>query len=425
MKALENTARFLILTILTGTIMGLASAAFLKSLEIVTVLREQSGWLIFLLPVTGVLTALMYRKYGKGAQRGSNLVIESVHEDVRVPFRMTVFSFAFTVLTHLTGGSAGREGTAVQIGGALSNRLAVRARLDKTGQRILVMAGISAGFGSVFGTPLAGAFFGMEMCFVGKLSYEALLPCFIASFTADLVTAALGITHATRRIAAIPALSPYPVAIVFAAAIVFGYCGKYFAIAVHAIKKRYARHFKDDLVRALAASLVVLGVMLLINGVRYAGLSTWMIDAAFQGTASLWDPIRKFLLTVLTLGAGLQGGEATPLFDIGASLGSLIGQLTHVEPSLLAALGLIGVFGCAANIPITTIVLGIEMFGTKAVPYYVITALVSYYLTGHHGIYSAQVIAIPKRRHMPNLVGRSIGDQARKDSDADDARAGH
>ncbi len=408
MKEIKHSILFISLTLMTGAVMGAASAAFLKSLEIAKALREQYPVLIYFLPVAGVLTALAYSKIGKGSHRGNNLVIESVHSDVRVPFRMAILTFVFTGLTHLTGGSAGREGTAVQIGGAVSNRLASLARLDKTDQRVLVMAGISAGFGSVFGTPLAGAFFGLEMCFIGKLSYEALLPCFIASFSADLVAMSLGTTHAVWSIVDVPPLSLYSFAITFVAACVFGLCGRFFSISVHQVKLLYARWFKGNLLRALIAGLIVLVVMLLVRGVAYAGLSTWIIDTAFQGQSTVRDPVMKFALTVLTLGAGFQGGEATPLFDIGASIGSLIGQVTHIEPSLLAALGLIGVFGCAANVPLTTIVLGIEMFGTRAIPYYIITALVSYYLIGHQGIYSAQVIAIPKRRLKADLIGHCI-----------------
>lgn len=400
--------RLFALTLLTGGLMGAASAIFLAALAWVSGFRERTPWLVCLLPAVGILTAWIYQRYGKGAHRGNNLVIDSVHQESPVPFRMAGLTFGFTILTHLAGGSAGREGTAVQIGGAISYRIGQLFKLARTEQRVLVMAGISAGFGSVFGTPLAGAFFGLEMCFVGKLSYEALLPCFLASFTAHAAASWLGAVHPERGILAVPAIRPPILALTFLAAVLFGLCGKYFAIAVHRLKRFYADRLKNGLWRAGLTSTLVLAVLLLTQGFRYSGLSTWMIDAAFAGQAKILDPILKFILTVLTLSAGFQGGEATPLFDIGASLGGLIGQAAHVEPSLFAALGLISVFGCAANVPITTIILGIELFGTAALPYYILTALVSYYVTGHHGIYSAQRIHTVKRLHLKSHAGQKI-----------------
>lgn len=396
LKRVLTIARYTAIIILIGLLMGLTSAAFLKTLELVTQWREQHAWLFWLIPAVGVLTALSYTKFGKGAHRGNNLIIDSVHENRDVPFRMTFLTFIFTSLTHLVGGSAGREGTAVQIGGALGHRLGKLIQKDHREQRILVMSGISAGFDSVFGTPLAGAFFGLEMTYIGKLNYEALLPCFLASFVADAITTALGIRHASHAILSVPALTPYTLSITLLAALLFGLVGKYFAVSVHALKQFYAQKIQHEVIRVLIASSFVLVAMIFWGGQAYAGLSTWMIDAGFAGKATLVDPVAKFVLTVLTLGAGFQGGEATPLFDIGASLGSVIGQLSHIEPSLLAALGLIAVFGSAANTPITTIILGIELFGVEAVPYYVIAALVSYYLTGHQGIYSAQKVVTHK-----------------------------
>ena len=201
-------------TIIVSIIMGVISAIFLSSLELVTSLRESFPYLILLLPLIGVLTAYTYSKYGKGSSRGNNLIIESVHKDVKVPFRMAFLTFIFTILTHLSGGSAGREGTAVQISGALTNKVANIFKMEHREKRILIMVGISAAFGSVFGTPLAGTFFGMEVCFIGKLSYEAMIYCFIGSYTANFITEALGIIHNNHIIKSIPSISIYTFLIV-------------------------------------------------------------------------------------------------------------------------------------------------------------------------------------------------------------------
>lgn len=412
----KNLSIFLFLTMALGVFMGTASAGFLKLLELMTYTREHHLIFIVFLPVAGVLTAAVYHKFGKNSQRGNNLIIDSVHRQAEVPFRMAVLTFLFTALSHLTGASVGREGTAVQIGGTFANSLSKHFKLDKKSHMILVMSGISAGFGSVFGTPLAGAFFGMEMCFVGKLSYEAIFPCFLASFTANYITQALGISHSVYEIKAIPPLGPYIIAIVILASCAFGFAGRLFAKSVHKLKQLYAGKIKRPVLRAAAGSLIVLAAMFAFQGIKYDGLSTWMISAGFDGNVNLFDPVLKFIMTVLSLGAGFQGGEATPLFDIGASLGGLIGQASHVEPSLLAALGYIAVFGCAANAPITTVMLGIELFGTNAMPYYVIAALVSYYASGHSGIYPAQVIAVSKYASLQDQVGQSLENIGNKNS---------
>jgi H+/Cl- antiporter ClcA len=395
-------------TIIVSIIMGFISAIFLKSLELVTTLRGSFPYLIFLIPVIGVLTAYTYSKYGKVANRGNNLIIESVQKDVKVPFRMAILTYIFTVLTHLAGGSAGREGTAVQIGGALTNKIANTFKMEHKEKRVLIMSGISAAFGSVFGTPLAGTFFGMEVCFIGKLSYEAMIYCFIGSYTANFVTESLGINHAGHLIKSIPNISLYTLLIVIVCSILFGIFGRLFAKGIHLVKGFYSKNIKNNMSRAIISSTVVLLVIIIFRLYKFEGLSTWLIDSGFSGDVTILDPIKKLILTILTLGAGFQGGEVTPLFDIGASLGGSMGNLTNVEPSLLAAVGMICVFGSATNTPITTIMLGIDLFGAEAIPYYIIGAFISYYIIGHNGIYGAQVINTPKLKSFEKHIGISL-----------------
>ncbi|WMJ23430.1 chloride channel protein [Paludicola sp. MB14-C6] len=397
------------LSVLIGTLMGFVSAAFLKLLELVSFTRDKYPFIIAFLPIICIATVFVYNKFGKGSHKGNNLIIESVHKETHVPLRMALFSFVFTILTHLTGGSAGREGTAVQIGGTLANKLGELFKLNKCDKNMIIMAGISAGFGSVFGTPLTGLLFGMEMCFIGKLNYEAIFPCFIASFTADNITRLLGISHTLYSIKNIPSFNFYTIIMVILSACVFGLVGRLFSVSLYSLKNLYMIKIKNNIIRALISSLIILITLLAFHSFRYEGLSTWMISAGFSGKVHLYDPIMKFILTILTLGSGLQGGEVTPLFDIGASLGGLIGQSTHIEPSFLAALGLISVFGCAVNAPITTIILGIEMFGTEAIPYYAISVLISYYISGYSGIYSSQVLAMSKRKPTQIKEGQTLG----------------
>lgn len=410
MSITKKTFKLILLTVVSGIIMGFVSKFFLESLMFVSRFRETHSYILILLPIIGILTAFVYKNYGKDSYRGNNLIIDSIYRDSDVPFRMSVFTFVFTILTHLSGGSAGREGTAVQIGGTITNKLAEFFKLDGNDKKILIMSGISAGFGSVFGTPLAGTFFGMEMCFVGKLSYESFFPCFVASYTADFIAKSLGAVHSSHAISAVPQLTLYVFTVVVLSSFIFGIVGKYFSIFIHYLKKSYAKWFKNYILRALVSSILVLITMLVFKWTRYEGLSTWMIDAGFEGKINFYDPFAKFILTCMTLGAGFQGGEVTPLFAIGASMGSLIGQIANIEPSFLAALGLLAVFGCATNTPITTIMLGIEMFGLNAIPYYITASLLSYYVSGHNGIYQSQIIYTPKSEFFKEHNKLSIGE---------------
>lgn len=402
--------RLMILSLIIGLMMGIISSVFLRSLDWATELRTNQPLFLLGLPFLGVLTVYSYRRFGKNSSKGNNLIIDSIHSNIKVPFRMSILTFVFTISTHFFGGSAGREGTGVQIGGTLSNSLSRAFNLSKSDQRILVMSGISAGFASVFGTPLAGAVFGMEVAFIGKLSTEALIPCFIGAYSASMVTHLLGITHTVYAVTAYPSINLTLVLIIILSSVLFGLTGRYFAQSTHALKELIAKIKLNELVKAFLGASLVISLMFSLNATKFAGLSTWLIQAGFDGKVQLFDPLMKFLLTVLTLGSGFQGGEVTPLFGIGSSLGGLIGQFSGISPSLLAALGLIAVFGSAANTPLTMIMLGIDLFGAKALPFYIIVALISYFASGHHGIYTSQVIHLGKYYPFTTHQGKTLHD---------------
>ena len=405
---MRASLRTLALTLLVSALMGAAAWAFLTSLDIVTDAREHHIWLFALLPLVSVATAWVYRNHGLRAARGNNLVIDSSVTGTPIRARMAVLTFVCSVATHLAGGSAGREGTAVQIGGTIASNVAGLFHLDGRERQDLMLAGISAAFGGVFGTPLAGAFFGMEMCTIGKLNYSAGIYCLVASFTGDGVARLLGIAHAKNAIAAVPAMEPATVTLVVASAVVFGLVARFFSLAIRTVKRFYAARFTSYLVAALVGSLVLLAVYLAFGLTRYGGLSEWLVGAGFEGATTPLDAAAKLVMTALTLGAGFQGGEVTPLFGIGASLGGWIGTSTGVEPSFMAALGMIGVFGAALNVPITTIMLSVDMFGGQAAPYFVIVAFVSYLVAGHRGVYPAQRIVTPKRRSLADDAGTTV-----------------
>lgn len=373
-----------------AVVMGIISFVFLKMLGLSSVFREFFPYCIWFLPLSGMLTAFVYKRYGGESSKGNNLIIQSANEGVKVPKRLAFLTFIFTLLTHFSGGSAGREGTAVQIGGTLTSNVADKLGFKSDDRKIIILSGLSAAFGSVFGTPLAGTFFGMEVCCIGQLSVSGIIPCFLSSYLANAVTLLLGATHEVHKISAIPSLDIKSVLVFISASILFGLIGKLFALGVKYLKLLYAKIFKNTVLSALIGSVIVVLLIVLLNLNEYEGLSTWQQTTAFEGNANWYDMPVKFILTTLTLGAGFQGGEVTPLFDIGASFGGWYANMFGIEPSFLAAIGLICVFGSAANTPITTIMLGIELFGAEAVPYFVFASLISFIASGKSGIYSAQ-----------------------------------
>ncbi|MDO4436592.1 MAG: chloride channel protein [Coriobacteriaceae bacterium] len=407
-RNLLESARIYALSILVALLMGVAGWAFLAALRLATGAREAHLWLFFLLPVVNVATAWLYRNHGLRAQRGNNLVIDSTLGGSPIHKRMALLTFACSTATHLAGGSAGREGAAVQMGGTIASNVAQVFGIRGHDRRDLMMAGISAAFGAAFGTPLAGAFFGMEMCFIGKLDYSAALYCLTGSFVGNTVSRALGSPFVFERIASVPEMGPRVLAVVLAAAVAFGLTARLFTFCIRTVKRLYARFFTNYLVAAGVGGAVLTALFLGFGLSAYGGLSEWLVPAAFSGNTTLADPLAKLGMTALTVGAGFQGGEVTPLFGIGASLGGWLGEVALDDPSFMAALGMLGVFGAALNVPITTIMLGIDMFGASGAAYFVIVAFVSYLVAGHHAVYPAQRIVTPKRRSLKSEADLSV-----------------
>lgn len=398
------------LVVLVATLMGVVSHLLLLALHTATDFRENHNYLLLMLPLIGVLTAFVYQNFGQGSQKGNNLIIESTQKEIHVPFRMGIFTFIFTILTHLFGGSAGREGSAVQIGGVLANQAGKHVGLPFDLRKKLIHAGVSAGFASIFGTPLAGAFFGMEIVYIGKMERSSLIYCFFAAYFSNFIAKSLGTTHDLHQIVDMPTVSIKVIVVVCLAAVLFGIFGFLFSFVVSALKKFYQAKISNYLVRGFVSATIFVALILLFAGQKYEGLSLNIMDEAFLGESTFLDPVLKLLYTGLTLGAGFQGGEVTPLFDIGSSLGSSIGTWLGISPSFLAALGLISVFGCAANAPITTIMLGIDLFGVQALPYYAIASFISYSVTGHHGIYGSQTVGVPKHVFLQDHVGYRLSE---------------
>ncbi|THF72560.1 voltage-gated chloride channel family protein [Cohnella fermenti] len=384
---------------LVGVFTGSASALFLASLDWVTDMRISHAWLLWLLPVGGALVSYLYWKVGKDSSKGNNLILEQIHEgNGTIPFRMAPLVLFGTLVTHLLGGSAGREGTAVQMGGSLSEWIGKVLKLNSLDRKIILMCGISSGFGSVFGTPLAGTVFGLEVLVIGLIRYEALIPCFIASFVGDKVTTAWGIHHLHYQMGAVPDFSALLLLKIVLASVLFGLAGLLFSELTHRLKALFTKIIKNPVLKSFCGGFVIIGMVYLFGTRDYLGLGIPLIQQSFQESVDSFTFLLKTVFTSVTLAAGFQGGEVTPLFAIGSTLGSALAHYLHLSAPFLAAIGFISVFSGATNTPIACFIMGIELFGAEGAIYLFIGCIVSYLFSGHTGIYTAQRIGISKSR---------------------------
>ena len=392
-------AKWIFIGAIVGIFTGSACALFLKSLELATDVRMKHTWLIFLLPFGGAFVSFLYSKYGKNSSKGNNLIIEKINENSgKVPLRMAPLVFFGTFVTHLFGGSAGREGTGVQIGSSIAEGIGQLFKLDKVDNRLILMAGISSGFASVFGTPLAGTVFGLEVAALGVMSYDALIPCFTASIVGDIVVSALGVHHTHYKVIGVPDLSYIIIIKIALAAILFGFTSKLFSELTHKLKEVFTERFENPVIKSMVGGIIVIALVYIIGTRDFLGLSIPLISQSFDGHVHPLAFLGKILFTSLTLGTGFQGGEVTPLFVIGSTLGNSLSNILHISPSFLAALGLIGVFAGATNTPIASFILSIEMFGSQGIIFMFMTCVISYIFSGHTGIYTSQKIGISKSR---------------------------
>ncbi len=391
-------AKWTILGSIVGILAGIASAAFLIGLDWATEARENLPWLLWLLPLAGAGIGWIYDRFGRDVEAGNNLLLERIHDmDGHVSIRMAPLIALATIGTHLFGGSAGREGTAVQMGGSLADYLGRLLRLDRIDRRILLMSGISGGFGSVFGTPIAGMIFGLEVLTIGRLRYDALVPCFVASVVGHLTCHALGIAHHPYPVGTAPEITPALLAWVTFAGLAFGMAALVFAEMTHMIQHATKARVSQPWLRPFLGGIVVIGMTYAVGTRDYLGLSLPLIGDSFEpGRIVLWAFALKIVFTAVTLGSGFKGGEVTPLFCIGATLGNAFATMFGLPVPIFAALGFVAVFAGAANTPLACLMMGIELFGADLAVPLALACIVSYVASGHRGIYTSQRIGTPK-----------------------------
>lgn len=412
MKNLTGLFKLALIIVVISLVIGSAVALFLWLLTAAIHLRFKYTWLLYFLPLAGIMIHLIYKTVGKSSEKGNNLIIDEIHQPGGgVPARMTPIILLTTIITHLFGGSAGREGTAVQMGGSIAAMFGKWFKVGREDMRTVLIAGIAAGFGAVFGTPLTGAIFAIEVLALGKLEYKAILPALLASIVGDWAVSAWNVHHTIYHIDVLAELSASANLILIGkaiiASVVFGLVSYGFTIGVHQTKNLFLKFIKMEWLIPVIGGFVIIGLTYLLGKPDYLSLG---VDAEYPGAVTIpsaftfggadtWSWLWKTIYTVITLGTGFKGGEVTPLFYIGATLGNSLAVLLNSPVSLFAALGFIAVFAGATNTPLACTIMGTELFGSEHIVLFAIACFTSYLFSGHKGIYSAQRVDISSQHN--------------------------
>ena len=393
--------------LLMGALGGLLGAGFHHALHFVTHLRGEYNWLIFLLPVGGLLSVGIYTIFRQRSNRGTNEVIDAVLSGGDVSAKVAPTIFLATALTHLFGGSAGREGAALQIGGSTATLISRGLRLGSRDRRVLIMSGMSAVFAGLFGTPLTATLFCMEFVSVGTLFSPALLPCYVSAFTASKVSGLLGVHAEGLLLETVTAVTLGNVWKFLILAVLVSLVGILMCWVFHKAEHLAQHHIPNVWIRIVVGGVLIMGLTLLVGDHRYNGAGMDMALGAAQGNANWFDFIMKMLFTAITLAAGFKGGEIVPTFCIGATFGCVVGGLLGLDAGLCGALGLIGLFCCATNSPFASIILSIEMFGGANLHLFALVCVICFVLSGQGGLYSSQMQIFRKTSTNPAATDSS------------------
>lgn len=395
--------KWLLFAGLSGGIIGVVGAVFHMAIERATEFRLEAGWPLFLLPVAGLIIVWLYRVTDMQDDKGTEFIISSVRDGKNLRLRTAPLIFIGTVLTHLTGGSAGREGAALQLGGSISNSVGRLLRLDEKDGRVITMCGMAAGFSALFGTPVAAAILSMEIVSVGVMYYSAIVPCVLSALIAKQVASFMGVGPSVFAVSAVPELSFLLIGKLILLGGLCGLVAVLFCAVMHYVPRLYGRVTSNPYLRVLLGSALVIGLSLLF-GRDYNGAGIDTINRALQGDARPEAFFLKMVFTALTLAAGFKGGEIVPAFFCGATFGCFYGALLGLSPSFAAAVGIISVFCGVTNCPLTSILLAYELFGGEGLHLYTLAIAVSYMLSGYSGLYHSQKIVYSKLR--PEYINR-------------------
>jgi H+/Cl- antiporter ClcA len=392
----RHVARWVALAVVVGVLSGLLSAAFLESLDWATNTRNSNNWLVFTLPVAGLIVGGLYHYVGRGLERGTNLIIDQIHSHSQwVPFRLTPLIFGASVISHVAGGSTGREGAALQFAAGVTDPISKKLKLPPADRSLMLITAIAGGFGSVFGVPVTGAVFALEVQRVGRVRYDALVPAFVASFIGDAVVRGLSVHHTHYPLFPSVNWNWATGGRVAAFGLIAGLVALLFVQLTHTVKKISAKYISWYPARPLVGG-IILAVLVLACGWRdYQGLSIPLALEAMNGSAAgQWGT--KLLLTSLTIGSGFVGGEFIPLFVIGALAGASYAHITGANVALFAMVGAVAVLAGATNAPLACTLLGIELFGGNGIVLFAVACAAAYATSGHTGIYHAQPVSAHK-----------------------------
>ncbi|MGG7034293.1 MAG: chloride channel protein [Flavobacterium sp.] len=413
-KAFQKTAleisKWIFIILFIGIFTGCASSLFLASLNWVTNYREQNIWIISLLPLAGLLIGLMYFYWGKNVVKGNNLILEEYENPEKtIPLKMAPLVLITTLITHLFGGSAGREGTAVQMGGAIADQFTSIFNLNKEERKIILILGISAGFASVFGTPFTAAIFSIEILYFSNFSYKNLLPSFLVAFVAYYTVEFWQIKHTHYHIPEIPDMSFSNLFWIIIIGILFGLTAMLFARLTHFWNHLFSKNIKFPPLRPFFAGIVIAIAVFSMGSTQFIGLGIPTIITSFEHPQAFHIFLLKILFTSFTLGSGFKGGEVTPLFFVGATLGSALSIFVPLPVALLAGIGFVAVFSGATHTPIACTIMGMELFGIECGIYVGLTCTVAYFCSGPVGIYQSQIVKGPKKALYRKFKREEIG----------------
>lgn len=394
---IKTFTKWLFLSVIMGVVCGIAGTAFHYSVDFATTKRTLYPNLIYFLPLAGLSIVFLYRHCGMKEDRGTNAVINSACSTETVPPQMGFLIFISTFLTHLCGGSAGREGAALQIGGSIAAVFNKIFHFTEEDKRILVMCGMSGLFSALFNTPITAAVFSLEAIKVGTIYYGALIPCLMSSAVAYIFSHYFNIKPVSYKITDLPAITPEILIKVIIFAIFCAIVSIVFCECMRLSNTLYAKYLKNPYLRILAGSLIIIGLTLLVGTRDYNGAGMNVIARAIQGETSPEAFLLKIIFTALTLGAGFKGGEIVPVFFIGSTFGCFAGTLLGLDPGFAAALGLTAIFCACVNAPLASIFLSVELFGSTRILLFAIVCAVSYTLSGNYSLYSSQKFLYSKK----------------------------
>lgn len=386
-------SKWIFICVLVGFLSGSASAFFLVSLEWVTQYREHHNWIIWLLPIGGLIVGLSYHYYGREVVKGNNLLLEEYENPEKIiPLKMAPLVLFGTLITHLFGGSAGREGTAVQMGGAIADQFTSIFKLDGSDRKTIIILGISAGFASIFGTPLAGAIFALEVLYFSKITYKSVFWSFVVAYFANFTVEIWQVKHTHYHIPIVPHITATILGWIIIVSLLFGFAAMLFSRSTHFWGKLFSKTIAYPPLRPMVGGIILATTFYFIGTTKFIGLGVPVIVEAFSNPNQATDFLFKILFTGFTLGAGFKGGEVTPLFFVGATLGSALSVIVPLPIALLAGMGFVAVFSGATHTPIACTVMGMELFGIESGLYILIACIVAYYASGSVGIYHSQIV---------------------------------